>query len=191
MIQIASLSFSYGKKEIFHGLTLEIPEPVACLMGPSGSGKTTLLRLIAGLLKPGEGRITGVSEPVSFLFQEDRLLPWFSAEENVAAVLPKEKRGDAASWLRRVELPEESFASPPGKLSGGQQRRVALARALAFGEKGLLILDEPFKGLDAALAERMIDLILKQERPLLVSTHSTEEARLLGGAVLTLPAGRV
>ena len=186
MITVSSLSFSYGKTPVFRDFSLEIPGPAAVLMGPSGCGKTTLLRLTAGLLKPDAGEILGAEGPVSFLFQEDRLLPWFSAEENVAAVLPGEKRGDAAKWLGKVELPEESFSSLPGNLSGGQQRRVALARALAYGG-GLLILDEPFKGLDAGLAKRMIDLILEQKRPLLVSTHSAEEARLLGGTVITLP----
>ena len=187
MIDISSLSFSYGKVPVFRDFSLEIPGPSAVLMGPSGCGKTTLLRLVAGLLRPDAGTVRGAEGPVSFLFQEDRLLPWFPAEENVAAVLPKERRGEAAEWLRRVELPEESLAALPSALSGGQQRRVALARALAYGD-GLLILDEPFKGLDAELAKRMIALILEQKRPLLVSTHSLEEARLLGGTVLTLPA---
>ncbi|MBO4406116.1 MAG: ATP-binding cassette domain-containing protein [Clostridia bacterium] len=186
MIAISSLSFSYGKAPIFRDLSLELPDPVAVLMGPSGCGKTTLLYLIAGLLKPDAGEIAGVAPPVSFLFQDDRLLPWFSARDNVAAVLPKEKKTAADEWLRRVELPEESFSSLPGHLSGGQRRRVALARALAYGD-GLLILDEPFKGLDAELAERMIGLVLGTGRPLLVSTHSAEEARLLGGRILTLP----
>lgn len=187
MITISSLSFSYGKIPVFRDFSLEIPGPAAVLMGPSGCGKTTLLRLVAGLLKPDAGEIRGAEGPVSFLFQEDRLLPWASAEENVEAVLPKERRGEAREWLRKVELPEEGFSSLPGNLSGGQQRRVALARALAYGE-GLLILDEPFRGLDAELTGRMIGLILESGRPLLASTHSPEAARLLGGPVVTLPA---
>ncbi len=190
MIEIDSLSFSYGRTPVFRDFSLEIPGPAAVLMGPSGCGKTTLLRLIAGLLKPDAGAIRGAEGPASFLFQEDRLLPWFSAEENVAAVLPKGKRGEAGRWLEKVELPGESFDALPSALSGGQQRRVAIARALAYGE-GLLILDEPFKGLDAELTKRMIALILEQKRPLLVSTHSLEDARLLGGAILTLPAKQV
>ncbi|UOO38085.1 ABC transporter ATP-binding protein [Oscillospiraceae bacterium CM] len=183
MIEIKDITFSYGDKPIFNAFSLAIGASV-CITGPSGCGKSTLLRLIAGLEKPQGGAITGVPEKVTFLFQEDRLLPWATARDNVAAVLPRMKRGSAMSWLAAVELTEQA-ESLPGALSGGQQRRVALARALAYGG-GLLILDEPFKGLDPALTRRIASLIHTVQIPVIATLHQPEEIALLGFDVISL-----
>ena len=118
MIKIDSVSFSYGEKCIFDGFSANIAPGVTSLSAPSGYGKTTLLRLIAGLETPKSGSITGVPDRISFMFQEDRLLPWLTALENVAAVLPKERRGEAAAFLELTELSGEA-GSLPEKLSGG------------------------------------------------------------------------
>lgn len=184
MIKFDEISFSYGQKEVFSRYSLHIPDGITILQGPSGCGKTTLLRIVAGLLKPSSGVITGVPMHISFMFQEDRLLPWFSAKKNVAAVLPKSKSGEAAYYLEAVELSCEENTLP-GSLSGGQRRRVALARALAFGGE-LLILDEPFKGLDQSLTERMAKLILSTNNHVLMTSHSQFEADLMGGRVIRL-----
>ena len=79
------------------------------ILGASGCGKTTLLRLAAGLLTPSSGTVTGVPEKVSFMFQEDRLLPWLTAEKNVASVLPREEAHRAAEFLEKVELSEKFY----------------------------------------------------------------------------------
>lgn len=179
MITVQNLSFSYGEKKILENVSFAFPSAVTCIEGPSGCGKTTLLRLIAGLEKPDSGLISGVPFKISFLFQEDRLLPWFTAEENIRAVLPKGRKQEAAAWLSAVELSQEAEKRPEN-LSGGQRRRVALARALAY-DGSLLILDEPFKGLDHALIKRLAPLVLSKNVPIIMTSHAPEEAELLGG----------
>ncbi len=183
MIHIDGLRFDYDGTRVIDDLTATLGRRT-CVTGPSGVGKTTLLRLLAGLEKPSAGTITGVPARVAVLFQEDRLLSWCSARQNVAAVLPPTRGGEADEWLRQVELGEQ-MDSLPDKLSGGQKRRVALARALAFGG-GLLILDEPFKGLDPALTERMAALITAQDTAIVASVHAADEIMLLGGEIIKL-----
>jgi ABC-type nitrate/sulfonate/bicarbonate transport system ATPase subunit len=189
MITIEALRFAYGGKPVFDGLSLSLGH-ITCITGPSGCGKTTLLRLIAGLLKPRSGTITGVPDRVSMVFQEDRLLPWRTAFENVADVLPPDEAHKAGDWLRQAELSELSD-SYPDSMSGGQKRRVALARALAYGKisagGSLLVLDEPFKGFDPELTRRMAALILSQGIPVIASLHAPEEMERLGGDIVRLP----
>ena len=182
MIEIKNISFSYGEKAIFQNFSLTIDSPVLCISGTSGIGKTTLLRIIAGLIKPSSGTVSGVPAPVSVMFQDNRLIPWLSALENIALVI--NDRNKAKEWLDMVELSDVSD-SLPENMSGGQCRRAALARALAFDSK-LLLLDEPFKGLDPELTERMAALILKQGKPVITVTHSAIEAALLGGKIINL-----
>ena len=183
MIEIKGLSFEYDGKQIFDALNLSLAENT-CITGPSGCGKTTFLRLIAGLEKPLGGTITGVPDPVSFMFQEDRLLPWCTARENVSAVLSSEDADKADYWLERVELPD-LLESYPANMSGGQKRRVSLARTLAFGG-GILLLDEPFKGFDTELAERMAAIIRSLNIPVVASVHSSQEMGFLGGEIIKL-----
>ena len=182
MIRINDLSFSYGNKQIFDRLTLTLPEKGAvCLMGKSGCGKSTLLKLIAGLLVPDSGSITGTEGvKTAFVFQEDRLLPGRSALENVALVSSRES---AALWLGKFGITDPDTL--PGMLSGGMQRRVALARAMAYGGE-LLILDEPFKGLDEALREKVIREIRGVFPLTVVSTHDSSDAEDLNASVIRL-----
>ena len=182
MIRINDLSFSYGDKQIFDRLTLTLPEKGAvCLMGKSGCGKSTLLKLIAGLLVPDSGSITGTEGvKTAFVFQEDRLLPERSALENVALVSSRES---AALWLRKFGITDPDAL--PYMLSGGMQRRVALARAMAYGGE-LLILDEPFKGLDEALREKVIRELRGVFPLTVVSTHDSSDAEDLNASVIRL-----
>ena len=134
-------------------LTVEAGETV-CLTGPSGLGKTTLLRVAAGLLPPMSGSVSNSFASTAFAFQDDRLLPWLSAADNLLFTLPaKRPRAEVLEWLSRLELPQESWKLKPAELSGGMQKRVNLARALATAPE-LLILDEPFNSLDEPLAQR-------------------------------------
>lgn len=180
--ELCDVAFSFGGKRVFTKLNLTVEGPVTVVEGPSGEGKTTLLRLLAGLLKPESGSITGAPVKPSVMFQENRLLPWFTARENVAAVTASPREADR--WLELVELSEEA-GTRPGELSGGQQRRVALARALAYPSDALL-LDEPLKGLDEALIRRLIPKVKALERPIVVTSHSALETSLWGGTVLQL-----
>lgn len=181
-VTLKNIKKSYGDRIIFDNFNREIvfDKPVV-LMGESGVGKTTLARMIAGLEKSDFGEILGVPEAVSFMFQEDRLLPWFSARENVEYVSDKET---ADFYLEKVLLGGEKD-TPVSDLSGGMKRRVALARALAYKSE-LVILDEPFKGLDFELKKKMIALILEEKRHFLIITHEAEDVVLLGANVINI-----
>lgn len=185
MIKFENVSFGYGKSLILDRFNLSLePKGATVLSGPSGCGKTTLLRLIAGLEKPVSGTVSGLPGIVGYMFQEDRLLPWLTALQNVAAVCSGEQAQETARlWLERVELDSAQINALPSELSGGQIRRVALARALAY-ECSLLLFDEPFKGLDSALSLRMAALVLEHSVPLIAVIHSEEEAANLGGTRL-------
>ena len=139
----------FGDKPVLEDVSLTVPEgAVVCLMAPSGWGKTTLLRCIAGLEKPDSGTVRDVPERIGYVFQEDRLCGHMSAVENVRLVTGR--RMDLATieaHLTELGLGGQ-LHQPVEELSGGQRRRVAIARAVCFGG-GLLLLDEPFKGLDA------------------------------------------
>ena len=191
-MKIENLSFSYFdkaiEKKVFDGLNLENDSRIICLMGPSGCGKTTLLHILAGILKPSSGTVD-FPENVSVMFQEDRLLPWLNAYENVALVQKgplvrwKGQNDNASDILRALDLDP---GMDIGSMSGGMKRRVSLARALAF-ESEALILDEPFKGMDEDLVLRAAALIGRQNKITIVSTHSEVEARALGAQIVRLP----
>ncbi|MGN0555090.1 MAG: ATP-binding cassette domain-containing protein [Candidatus Fimenecus sp.] len=175
---------SFDGKQVFSDFSYTLSlQGITALMGPSGCGKTTLLRLLCGLESPDSGTISGAPETYTFLFQENRLLPWASALENVALVSDTQT---AQTILRKVGLAQE-LQTLPSSLSGGMQRRVALARALAH-KSPVLLLDEPFKGLDADLCREMIALLRQeaQTRPILLVTHSLQEAELAGATVINL-----
>ena len=151
------------------GFSLAVPEQgITALSGPSGCGKTTLLRVLAGLQKPQAGTAS-LPGPVSLLFQEDRLLPWRTVGQHITDVLPKARRGEAGRWLELVELAGEQ-ARYPAQLSGGMGRRLALARCLACGG-ALLLLDEPFAGVDAQRAGRILARIRALGTPVLLTSH--------------------
>lgn len=146
---------------------------IAAIVGGSGCGKTTLLRHLSD-------RMTQAGLRVAWVFQEDRLIPWLDAWENVA--LAGAGREDALSLLTALGLGDAAIKRP-GELSGGMKRRVAIARALAF-QGDALILDEPFKGLDHTAKENAAQLLIRLGPPLcLLVTHNREEAALLSDEV--------
>jgi NitT/TauT family transport system ATP-binding protein len=179
---------------------------LVCLLGPNGCGKTTLLRIIGGLERPSAGEVRLDGRPVvagtasdfhvGVVFQEDRLLPWMTLEENVALVL-KPLGGDAAArreaarrYLRFVGL--ESFAGYyPNRVSGGMRQRAAIARALAV-EPAMLLMDEPFASLDAQ-NRRIMQTELRRiwtetGKTIVFVTHSIEEALAIGTTLVLMSA---
>ena len=187
MLELKGICVSFDGKEVLRDCDLTLPEGGrVALMGPSGCGKSTLLRVALGLQRPDVGTVTGRPDRTAAVFQEPRLLPWRTAEENVNLVLADNAATLAAArgWLGRVEL-EEAAGLYPAELSGGMQQRVSLARALAF-QPELLVLDEPFKAMDEGLRQRMLCLMEEQLAgvSLLLATHSEEEARRLGCRIL-------
>ena len=184
-MKIENLSFSFEQKKILDNFNAQSESKIICLMGPSGCGKTTLLRILAGLLKPESGTITGLPENRCMMFQEDRLLAHLNARENVELVLDgtdEENAKTSTSILKQLGInPEMDIKT----MSGGMKRRVALARALAFKADALL-LDEPFKGLDQDLMESCAHIIRETGKPAVVSTHSEAEAKALGAEIIHL-----
>lgn len=187
-INLNNITKRFGTLCAIKNLNLDLPETgIITLFGPSGCGKTTLLRLIAGLETPDEGVIEGVgAHKISMVFQEDRLIPWISARDNIRLPLrPDAAEKKTSHWLKVMGL-EEMGDKLPGQLSGGMRRRVALARAAAF-EGSLLVMDEPFKELDDALIHHIANTILKGEAApslILLVTHSRREALLYSDQVL-------
>lgn len=182
-IKINNLTKKYADKVIFEGFSKELNfDGILIVKGASGCGKTTLMKIIAGLEK-FDGEIENPTEKISFMFQEDRVIPFISVLKNVSAV-SNEKT--AKKYLCKLGL-ENELDSPPSSLSGGMKRRVALARALAF-ESQLVILDEPFKGLDENLKKDIIELIKEesQTRAFIIVTHESTDTDLLGGKVFEL-----
>ena len=180
-----NVTFSYGKTPILQNVSWQLPDHgVVCLWGVSGCGKTTALRLLAGLEKPKSGRVNGVGR-VSMVFQENRLLPWCTALENVT--LTGAGEGRAHEILALLGLTDEEMAAYPDHLSGGQQRRVALARALA-AESDILLLDEPFTGLDEGTWQDVVPLIRQaaESRPVVLVTHIREQVQALGAEAVHL-----
>ena len=182
----------YAEKIVLDGFSLRFPDRgTVCLFGPSGCGKTTLLNCIAGLeaLDSGEIARDGIRR-ISYLFQEDRLLPWACALKNVAAVLPGKGRENlraASRWLRRAGLEGEDQQKLPAQLSGGMRRRVAIARSLAYGGD-LFLLDEPFQALDEKAKLREIALFRAQAAKALTVfiTHDRKEAGLMADVIYSL-----
>ena len=160
-MKIEHLCKSFDGKAVLEDVSLTLePGAAVCLMAPSGRGKTTLLRCIAGLEKPDGGQIIGRPERIGYVFQEDRLCDGFSAVDNIRLVTGRAvSEGDIRRHLAELGL-AGSLDQPVRELSGGMRRRVAIGRAVCFGA-GLLLLDEPFKGLDDAARRQTADYILR------------------------------
>lgn len=166
------------------------------LVGPSGAGKSTLLNILSGLDGNFDGSLEWVDGGpgcVSYVFQDPRLMPWLTVRENVELVMNDAKKD--SSWvdhlLHLVELDERADAFP-GQLSGGMQRRVALARAMAI-KPDILLLDEPFSSLDAptaaSLREMVLDLWRDHSSAVILVTHNLNEALELADQILFLSKG--
>ena len=186
-IVIRGLKKAFEGKTVLDGLSLTLPDTgVVAVMGPSGAGKTTLVNILMGLTAPDAGQITGLAgKRFTAVFQEDRLLEGWSAVRNIRLVCP---RGTPDQLIREhlgaLGLGRDSDAlSPVRTLSGGMRRRVALARAM-LPEGDIVVLDEPFKGLDDQARGNAARYILQNARGRLVLliTHDPDEAAALGAA---------
>jgi NitT/TauT family transport system ATP-binding protein len=200
VLRVRDLAVGYGAEPVIEGVNLEVaPGKFVSLVGPSGSGKTSILRAVSGLLTPRSGGIelNGSSDSLGFLFQDDALLPWRTARENVALGLrirklpTKAAESEADAWLARLGL--EGFGARfPHELSGGQRKRVAIAQILALKPK-LLLMDEPFASLDAIVRTRITQELLnwveREHLSVLLVTHDLEEALTVSDTVYLLSQG--
>jgi NitT/TauT family transport system ATP-binding protein len=200
VLRVRNVSLAYGANTILEAIDLTIEAgKFASLIGPSGSGKTSILRAITELMTPQQGTIE-VDAPlteVGFLFQDDALLPWRTARQNVALGLrirgepQADANAKAETWLGRLGL--EGFGDRyPRQLSGGQRKRVAIAQVLALEPK-LLLMDEPFASLDAIVRTRitqeLLDWVERERLTVLLVTHDLEEAITLSDVVYVLSQG--
>lgn len=188
-IIITDLCKTFDDNEVLKNVNITLKDnSIYCLMGASGIGKTTLLRILMGLEHADSGSISGIDiKSISCMFQEDRLIPYLSAIDNVRIVLRgKNNRDEIRNNLLSI-LPDDSLDIPVSSLSGGMKRRVALARALSYPGK-LIILDEPFTGLDKDTKLNVIDYILKMRNnhTLIIATHGTDDVNLLGAEIIKL-----
>lgn len=200
MLRVLDLVLGYDQEPVVEGVNLEVGGgKFVSLVGPSGSGKTSILRAVSGLLTPRSGRVelNGSRDTLGFLFQDDALLPWRTARQNVALGLRIRKMSKSAAqveadaWLNRLGL--EGFGERyPHELSGGQRKRVAIAQVLALKPK-LLLMDEPFASLDAIVRARVTQELLtwveREHLSVLLVTHDLEEALSASDIVYLLSQG--
>ncbi len=209
LIELTNLRKEFGGVRALDGVDLTVaPGELVAVVGPSGCGKSTLLRLVAGL-EQGEGtiRIDGVDvaamargdRPVAMVFQADTLFPELTVHDNVAFGLRARRRdGRDAAEVVEVALLRLGILGLadrfPDELSGGQRRRVALARAIVL-QPAVLLLDEPLSGLDAALRPQLASLIRANQRRFglttLYVTHDQDEALCVADRVAVMNAGRL
>ena len=190
--------YANAQQAVLGEIKASIPEgQFVALVGPSGTGKTTLLNMIAGL-EPSEAgniKVNGQSQAqtccqLGYIFQQPRLLPWMTVEENLRLTAPDIVRTDIDAMLDVVGL-QGKGAEYPLKLSGGMQKRVSIARAF-LAKPDLLLLDEPFVSLDQPTAQHlrgMLENLWQQQKPTVIFvTHDLDEAIQLADRVLFLSA---
>lgn len=190
------LDKSFGDLQVLRKVCFHASAGVpCCIMGPSGSGKTTFFRVLLGLEQPDAGSValtvpsSAPSSPfsVSAVFQEDRLCEGFSPIDNIRLAVPGLSTASIRRELAKI-LPEGCLTRPVATLSGGMKRRTAIARAL-LAPSDMIVMDEPFTGLDDETRQEVIRYVLEMsaDRLLLISTHQREDVSLLGGELVCFP----
>ncbi len=186
-MRIDGLTFAYGDRTVFDNFDLEIPTGrILSVLGDSGVGKTTLLQLLSGLATPTAGSVPQLA--CGYIFQQPRLLPTATVRQNLLLTAPPQAASHVDEWLDKVQLSQYA-GYYPHQLSGGMAQRVAMARAF-LTEAPLLLMDEPFKGLDMALQQALhtefVQLWQATEATVVLVTHDLDEAVELGHRVAVL-----
>lgn len=191
MLNISHVSKRFDALPVLRDFNLAVnPGEIVALIGPSGCGKSTLLNIISGLTVPDAGQMTVRCGRLSYMFQNARLLPWRTVYDNVRLVREDAPEEEIHRLLRSVGLGEfERYY--PGQLSGGMVKRCALARAFHYGGD-LLLMDEPFQGLDYGLRMEMLDMLLtiwrERRQSALFVTHEIDEALTVATRIAVLSA---
>ncbi|MFD3004749.1 ABC transporter ATP-binding protein [Thermus tengchongensis] len=204
-LEFKQVSVAFGAYVAVEGVSLRLaPGEFVSLVGPTGCGKSTLLNVAAGLLAPSQGEVLlegrplkGLNPVAGYLFQQDAILPWKTALDNVALPLVfrgtpwKEARERAQAWLEKVGLGRFP-RHYPHQLSGGMRKRVGLAQVLIANPR-LLLMDEPFSALDVQTRQLMENELLRlwqeDRKTVLFVTHDLEEAIALADRVVVMSAG--
>ena len=185
-IIVSHLNKAFDGKQVLRGFSAVFPAgQTTAVMGYSGVGKTTLLRILMGLETADGGSITGMQgAKLAVVFQEDRLLEFMSPVGNIRLTAPSLSEETIRRELAAMEL-DDCMAQPVRELSGGMRRRVAILRAL-LAEGDVLLLDEPFKGLDEATKARVIERTraLSQGKTVILVTHDKREAAAMGAGIV-------
>lgn len=188
-IIISGLEKSFGQRRVLRGFDAVFPKgELSCIMGRSGCGKTTLLNILLGIIPYDDGDIKGMPGKISCVFQEDRLCEDFTAVTNVRIVCGKNvNKANIETQLAEVGL-GDSLYRPIKELSGGMKRRVSIVRAL-MAEGELIIMDEPFKGLDDSTKLLVAGYVKRQirGRTAIMVTHDESEVELMGGRLIHMP----
>lgn len=193
--QVRGINKSYGDSKILEDISIDFEEyKTTCILGESGVGKTTLLDIIAGLTDSDSGQVIGFENcPSSFVFQEDRLIPWKNVRDNIGFVLEnkmdkKNIENIIDKYLKLVNLQEYKYYYPKD-LSGGMRQRISILRAFVYPSK-ILIMDEPFKSLDINNKDIVIDLFKSlrrvEKKTCILVTHNIDEALRLGDKIVIL-----
>lgn len=182
-IIIKDISKSYGNTVVFENLNLKIKHyQITAIMGASGVGKTTLLNILLGLEEPDTGKVEGLEEKkIVAVFQENRLVESLDSIRNVQVVCKKDfSRNELLEEFKQVGL-EDTENKPVSELSGGMKRRVAIVRAV-FVDADIIVMDEPFKGLDVGLKSKVIKYIKDKTKgkTVIIVTHNLDEVSELG-----------
>lgn len=178
-IEINNLWKSFGKKKVIEDLTIKILiGKITCIMGESGIGKTTLFNIFMNLVSPDQGEVLGIdSLKIGAVFQEDRLIEHLNAVDNINLVINyNQDKEYIVKELKELGLTGEDIIKPVSKLSGGMRRRVCILRAILF-DCDLILMDEPFKGLDDKLKESVISYIKRyqKKRTIIIITHDKND----------------
>lgn len=192
-VSFCSVCKKYGDKSVLDDFTFDFKEGrVTALMGPSGQGKTTVARLLAMVENMDSGHIEySGSHRLSYLFQEDRLVPWLNVYDNLALGLVRENKSPNSDMIfdmaKSLEI-EDVLWQLPAALSGGMSHRVAIGRTF-LADSNLMILDEPFRGLDENLKKRIIERLWEKEtkgKTVILITHNSKDAERLADVKVSL-----
>jgi len=194
MYQVKNINKNYNDLKVLEDISVDFPKnQTTCILGPSGCGKTTLLNILVGTTNKDGGEVIGFEEDISFVFQEDRLIPWKNVSSNIELVLKGKMDKEQIEttidkYLKLVNLGEYKYFYPKD-LSGGMRQRISILRAFAYPSK-LLIMDEPFKSLDINNKQILVDFFKElrtmESRTCIIVTHDIDEALALGHRIVIL-----
>jgi len=189
LIQLSGISKSYGEGQVLNHISLQVKEgEILSIIGPSGSGKTTLLNIMSGVLEATHGQVISEASQIGYVFQEDRLVPWLTTEENIRFVA-ESIESERLSYLIKTMGLQGAEDKRPDEMSGGMRQRASIARAFAY-EPDLLLMDEPFKSIDYYLKGKIINALIQvwveRMSTVVFVTHDVEEAIMLADRIIVL-----